>query len=86
MSYEDEGRLRDDLRVHGWEKLIADFWVRCRETFGGPLAIMVKLAVGSTLVERLGDYGRDIKAFIESGGDVEGGASVVGGEPAASEE
>lgn len=38
-----------------------------RETFGGPMASVIKLSVGSTLVDRLGDYSRDLKAYVEKG-------------------
>ena len=37
----------------------------CWETFGGILARIVKLMHGETLVERFGDYTRDLKAFSE---------------------
>ncbi|KAH8809090.1 hypothetical protein F5884DRAFT_794442 [Xylogone sp. PMI_703] len=37
----------------------------CWETFGGVLGVAVKLAVGSALVERFGDYARDLKGFVE---------------------
>ncbi|RFU29465.1 hypothetical protein B7463_g6867, partial [Scytalidium lignicola] len=37
----------------------------CWETFGGLLGVAVKLAVGTTLVERFGDYGKDLKGFVE---------------------
>jgi len=37
----------------------------CWETFGGILAVAVKGTVGSTLVERFGDYARDVKGFLE---------------------
>jgi len=36
----------------------------CWETFGGVLASVVKATYGSTLVERFGDYQRDVKAFL----------------------
>ena len=38
----------------------------CWETFGGILAPVVKATYGNTLVERFGDYQRDVKAFLES--------------------
>ena len=38
----------------------------CWETFGGVLAPVVKATHGGTLVERFGDYQRDVKAFLES--------------------
>lgn len=38
----------------------------CWETFGGVLAPVVKATYGGTLVERFGDYQRDVKAFLES--------------------
>lgn len=44
-----------------------------RETFGGAMALVLKWTVGPTLVDRLGDYGRDIKDFIEKN---EGGGVV----------
>ena len=37
----------------------------CWETFGGILSRAVKAAVGATLVDRFGDYARDVKAFLE---------------------
>jgi hypothetical protein len=39
---------------------------RCWETFGGVLGPVVKATVGGTLVERFGDYQRDVKTFLES--------------------
>lgn len=39
----------------------------CWETFGGLLAVAVKGMVGGTLVERFGDYARDVKGFLEGG-------------------
>jgi hypothetical protein len=38
----------------------------CWETFAGVLAPVVKATYGSTLVERFGDYQRDVKAYLES--------------------
>ncbi|KAE9371177.1 hypothetical protein N431DRAFT_376615 [Stipitochalara longipes BDJ] len=38
----------------------------CWETFGGILASVVKASYGSTLVERFGDYQRDVKAFLSA--------------------
>ncbi|PMD36209.1 hypothetical protein L207DRAFT_515928 [Hyaloscypha variabilis F] len=38
----------------------------CWETFGGVLASVVKATYGSTLVERFGDYQRDVKAFLSA--------------------
>ncbi|KAG9236347.1 hypothetical protein BJ875DRAFT_503425 [Amylocarpus encephaloides] len=40
----------------------------CWETFGGLLAPVVKRTVGSTLVDRFGDYARDVKQYLESTG------------------
>jgi hypothetical protein len=37
----------------------------CWETFGGVLAVAVKGTVGGTLIERFGDYARDVKGFLE---------------------
>jgi hypothetical protein len=37
----------------------------CWETFGGLLGKVVKVTVGSQLVERFGDYARDVKGFAE---------------------
>ena len=39
----------------------------CYETFGGVLAITVKLTYGSTLVERFGDYSRDVREYFSKG-------------------
>lgn len=36
----------------------------CWETFGGVLSSLVKATYGHTLVERFGDYQRDVKAFL----------------------
>ncbi|KAL3420356.1 hypothetical protein PVAG01_08855 [Phlyctema vagabunda] len=36
------------------------------ETFGGPLAYAVKLWSGRALVDRFGDWGRDLKRYVES--------------------
>lgn len=38
----------------------------CWETFAGVLAPVVKATYGNTLVERFGDYQRDVKAYLES--------------------
>jgi len=46
----------------------------CWETFGGILGPVVKAVAGEQLVERFGDYQRDVKAYLE--GD-EKGAVVV---------
>jgi len=45
----------------------------CWETFGGLLGGTVKLTVGKTLVERFGDYSRDLKGFAEGKSSVPGG-------------
>ena len=46
----------------------------CWETFGGMLGPVVKRMVGSTIVERFGDYARDVKGFLEGAKvDVEAG-------------
>ena len=37
----------------------------CWETFGGLLGSVVKATVGGQLVERFGDYTRDLKGFVE---------------------
>lgn len=37
------------------------------ETFSGPLAWFVKLFVGKTLVERFGQWNRELKYFVEAG-------------------
>ena len=37
----------------------------CWETFGGLLGMPVKTTVGGQLVERFGDYARDVKGFLE---------------------
>ena len=39
----------------------------CWETFGGVLGPVVKATVGGTLVERFGDYQRDVKTYLENG-------------------
>lgn len=33
------------------------------------MATIIRWTVCSTLVDRLGDYGRDLKAYVEKGGD-----------------
>jgi hypothetical protein len=38
----------------------------CWETFAGVLTPIVKATYGGTLIERFGDYNRDVKAFLES--------------------
>lgn len=38
----------------------------CWETFAGVLASVVKRVVGAQLVDRFGDYARDVKGFLES--------------------
>jgi hypothetical protein len=40
----------------------------CWETFGGVLASVVKGTYGGTLVERFGDYQRDVRGFFEEKG------------------
>lgn len=40
----------------------------CWETFGGVLGSAVKTTVGGQLVDRFGDYARDVKEFLEGGG------------------
>jgi len=50
----------------------------CWETFGGVLGPVVKRMVGGTLVDRFGDYARDVKGFLEGvervDADEDGGA------------
>lgn len=51
----------------------------CWETFGGLLGSVVKATVGGQLVNRFGDYARDVKAFVEGGKAVAGeGEGVIG--------
>lgn len=38
----------------------------CWETFGGILGIAVKKTVGRQLVDRFGDYAKDVKGFVEA--------------------
>lgn len=45
----------------------------CWETFGGLLGSVVKATYGGTLVERFGDYARDVKGFVEEIGGIENG-------------
>jgi hypothetical protein len=45
----------------------------CWETFGGILAVAVKGTVGGQLVDRFGDYAKDVKMYLESGGAKEAG-------------
>ena len=40
----------------------------CWETFGGILGGAVKATVGAQLVDRFGEYARDVKLWIENGG------------------
>jgi hypothetical protein len=49
----------------------------CWETFGGVLGSVVKRMVGEQLVDRFGDYARDVKVFVEGGKEKENG--VVNG-------
>jgi hypothetical protein len=52
--------------------------------FGGILGSTVKRLVGSTLIDRFGDYARDIKDFLENKiVDGEGSREAVGGDWAA---
>ena len=44
----------------------------CWETFGGLLGSVVRATVGGQLVERFGDYARDVKEFVEAGKRREG--------------
>jgi hypothetical protein len=46
----------------------------CWETFGGLLGGAVKATVGTTLVDRFGDYARDVKEFVEGGKKVSDGS------------
>ncbi|KAG0652839.1 hypothetical protein D0Z07_0389 [Hyphodiscus hymeniophilus] len=51
----------------------------CWETFGGLLGSVVKATVGGQLVDRFGDYARDLKAFVEGGGGAgDGGVDGAG--------
>jgi hypothetical protein len=45
----------------------------CWETFGGVLAVTVKMGFGHTLADRFGDYARDVKGFLEGSKGREGG-------------
>jgi len=45
----------------------------CWETFGGVLGVMVKTAVGSQLVDRFGDYSRDIRNYFLLQAERDGG-------------
>jgi hypothetical protein len=45
----------------------------CWETFGGLLGSVVKATYGHQLVERFGDYARDVKRFVEGMGRVQNG-------------
>ena len=49
----------------------------CWESFAGILARAVKVTVGGTLIDRFGDYARDVKAFVEKG---KAESVVAGGE------
>ena len=40
----------------------------CWETFGGILASVIKATYGGTLVERFGDYARDMRGWFEKNG------------------
>jgi hypothetical protein len=51
----------------------------CWETFGGILGATVKLAVGGTLVDRFGDYARDVKEYLERGNMEKGYAELTNG-------
>ena len=47
----------------------------CWETFGGLLGSVVKTMVGGQLVDRFGDYARDVKEFVEGGVRIENGSA-----------
>lgn len=47
----------------------------CWETFGGVLGSVVKRMVGEQLVDRFGDYARDVKKFVEGGKKKENGVA-----------
>jgi hypothetical protein len=44
---------------------VANYGSWLRETFGGVLAPVVKYTTGAKLVDRFGDYSRDLKAYYE---------------------
>lgn len=48
----------------------------CWETFAGVLAPVVKATYGNTLVERFGDYQRDVKACLESQSSFQSPSSI----------
>lgn len=50
----------------------------CWETFGGVLGAVVKRMVGGQLVDRFGDYARDVKGFLEGVERVDGDDGGVG--------
>lgn len=41
--------------------------IKLSVAFGGMLGSMVKMMVGTQLVERFGDYSRDLKQYFEAG-------------------
>lgn len=47
----------------------------CWETFGGLLGSVVKAMVGRQLVDRFGDYARDVKGFVEGRVGMENGTA-----------
>jgi hypothetical protein len=42
----------------------------CWETFGGLLGPVVKSTFGNQLVDRFGDYARDVRGYFENGDEV----------------
>ena len=49
----------------------------CWETFGGLLGSVVRRMAGEQLIDRFGDYARDVKGFVEGSLPGKMGGSVV---------
>ncbi len=68
-------RVMEFIEVDVDGKIETDY--SCWETFGGMMGSTVKFTVGSQLIDRFGDYARDVKEFLEKG---EKTSESVGGE------
>ncbi|KAF8850930.1 hypothetical protein BDZ45DRAFT_679498 [Acephala macrosclerotiorum] len=56
-------RVMEMVEVEGEGGMKTDYV--CWETFGGMLGPMIKMVVGSQLVDRFGDYSRDLRQYFE---------------------
>jgi len=64
-------QLRSERVMEFWDDGEGGTEYVCWETFGGVLGRVVKGMVGGVLVDRFGDYARDLKGWCERDGGVE---------------